>query len=120
MEAITAVKRLSALAQESRLAVFRVLIQAGREGLPAGEVARNLDIPANTLSAQLTILANAGLVTGRRDGRSIIYAADFDGMSELLVYLMEDCCGGRPEVCAPLAEVASRAACCNQPEGPLS
>jgi DNA-binding transcriptional ArsR family regulator len=120
MEVTTAVKRLSALAQESRLAVFRLLIQAGREGLPAGEVARNLDIPANTLSAQLTILANAGLITSRRDGRSIIYAADFDGMSELLVYLMEDCCGGRPEVCTPLAEVASRAACCNQPEGPPS
>ena len=120
MEPATAVKRLSALAQESRLAVFRLLIQAGREGVPAGDIARSLDIPANTLSAQLNILANAGLITSRRDGRSIIYTADFDGMSELLVYLMEDCCGGRPEVCAPLAEVASRAACCTQPEGTLS
>jgi DNA-binding transcriptional ArsR family regulator len=120
MEPTTAIKRLSALAQDSRLAVFRLLIQAGREGLPAGEIARNLEVPANTLSAQLSILANAGLVASRRDGRSIIYTADYDGMSELLVYLTEDCCGGRPEVCAPLAEVASRAACCNQPEGPLS
>jgi DNA-binding transcriptional ArsR family regulator len=120
MEPTTAIRRLSALAQESRLAVFRLLIQAGREGVSAGDIARSLEIPANTLSAQLSILANAGLIGSRREGRSIIYTADFDGMSELLVYLMEDCCGGRPEVCAPLAEVASRAACCNQPEGPLS
>lgn len=120
MEASTAIKRLSALAQDSRLAVFRLLIKAGPEGLAAGEVARSLEITPNTLSAQLTILANAGLVVSRRDGRSIIYAADFDGMSELLVYLMEDCCQGRPEVCAPLAQAASRAACCDKPEGALS
>ncbi|HEX4097590.1 MAG TPA: metalloregulator ArsR/SmtB family transcription factor [Caulobacteraceae bacterium] len=109
-------KRLSALAQESRLAVFRLLIQAGPVGIPAGEIARSLDITPNTLSAQLTILANASLVTSRRDGRSIIYAAGYDSMSELLVYLMEDCCQGRPEVCSPLAAVASRAACCDQPQ----
>jgi DNA-binding transcriptional ArsR family regulator len=125
MESDLAIKRLSALAQESRLAVFRLLInrlliKAGREGVAAGEIARALSITPNTLSAQLTILANAGLISSRRDGRSIIYAANFDGMSELLVYLMEDCCGGHPEVCAPLAEVAARAACCTQPEGPLS
>ncbi len=116
MDSIAAIKRLSALAQDSRLAVFRLLIKAGREGLAAGEVARALEITPNTLSAQLTILANAGLVTSRRDGRSIIYAADFEGMSDLLVYLMEDCCQGRPEICAPLAEAASRAACCEQPQ----
>lgn len=120
MESNIAIKRLSALAQESRLAVFRLLIKAGPQGLAAGEVARALEITPNTLSAQLTILANAGLVVSRRDGRSIIYAADFGGMSELLVYLMEDCCQGRPEVCAPLAKAASRAACCDKPEGALS
>lgn len=114
MESNLAVKRLSALAQDSRLAVFRLLVKAGPEGVPAGEIARALEITPNTLSAQLTILANAGLVTSRRDGRSIIYAAGYDSMSELLVYLMEDCCQGRPEVCAPLAAVASRAACCDQ------
>ena len=119
MEANTAIKRLSALAQESRLAVFRLLVKAGGPGVPAGEIARALKITPNTLSAQLTILANAGLVTSRREGRSIIYAADYDGMSELLVYLMEDCCQGRPEVCAPLAEAAGRAACCDQPQGAL-
>src|SRR5689334_25130772 len=116
MESTTAIKRLSALAQDSRLAVFRLLVRAGRDGLAAGDIARGLEITPNTLSAQLTILANAGLVTSRRDGRSIIYAADYDGMSDLLVYLMEDCCQGRPEVCAPLADVAARAACCDQPQ----
>lgn len=116
MEANTAIKRLSALAQESRLAVFRLLVKAGPDGVAAGEIARTLEITPNTLSAQLTVLANAGLVTSRRDGRSIIYAAGYDSMSELLVYLMEDCCQGRPEVCAPLAAVASRAACCDQPQ----
>jgi len=117
MESNVAIKRLSALAQDSRLAVFRLLIKTGPEGLAAGDVARALQITPNTLSAQLAILSNAGLVVSRRDGRSIIYAADFDGMSELLVYLMEDCCQGRPEVCAPLAQAASRTACCPQSEG---
>ncbi len=112
MEATTAGARLSALAQDSRLAVFRLLVKAGRGGMAAGEVARALDIPANTLSAQFSVLAHAGLVTSRREGRSIIYTADFDAMSDLLVYLVEDCCQGRAEVCAPLADVAQRAACC--------
>src|ERR1700679_2212253 len=116
MEANFAIKRLSALAQDGRLAVFRLLIKAGPEGSPAGDIARTLDIPPNTLSAQLTVLANAGLVTSRRDGRSIIYTAGYDQMGALLVYLTEYCCQGRPEVCAPLAAVASRAACCDQPQ----
>ena len=117
MESKAAIKRLSALAQESRLEVFRLLVKAGPEGRPAGEIARELDITPNTLSAQLTVLANAGMVSSRRDGRSIIYAADYDTMSELLAYLMDDCCQGRPEICAPLAASASRAARCDQPEG---
>jgi ArsR family transcriptional regulator len=120
MEVNAAVHRLSALAQESRLAVFRLLVKAGPGGVPAGDIARALDITPNTLSAQLNILSNAGLITSRRDGRSIIYAADFGAMSGLLVYLMEDCCQGRPEVCAPMAAAASRAACCEQPQGVLS
>jgi ArsR family transcriptional regulator, arsenate/arsenite/antimonite-responsive transcriptional repressor len=113
MEIDHAVKRLAALAQDSRLAVFRLLVRAGPTGVAAGDIARALQIAPNTLSAQLTVLANAGLIGGRRDGRSIIYRADFDGMSELLLYLVEDCCEGRPEMCAPLAAVASRAACCD-------
>lgn len=110
MEATAAIKRLSALAQDSRLAVFRLLIRAGPAGLAAGEIARTLEITANTLSAQLTVLSNADLITSRRVGRSIIYAAGYDSMSELLVYLMEDCCQGRPEICTPLASVTSRGA----------
>ena len=117
MESITAIKRLSALAQDSRLAVFRLLVKAGPEGMAAGEVARALDVTPNTLSTQLSILANAALVTSRRVGRSIIYAADYDAMSELLAYLMEDCCQGRAEVCGPLAQIAARGACCDQPPG---
>jgi len=116
MDTPSAVKRLSALAQDSRLAVFRLLVKAGRKGVPAGEIARALGVTPNTLSAQLTVLANAGLVTSRRDGRSIIYAADYDQMSGLLRLLMEDCCQGRPEICAPLQAFA----CCDQPEGALS
>ncbi|MGH6873297.1 MAG: ArsR/SmtB family transcription factor [Rhizomicrobium sp.] len=110
MESTDAIKRLSALAQDARLAVFRLLVKAGPDGMAAGDIARALAIPANTLSAQLLVLSNARLTRARRDGRSIIYAIDFAAMSELLVYLTEDCCGGRAEVCAPLAAIASR--CC--------
>ncbi len=116
MEIIDAIDRLAALAHESRLAVFRLLVRAGEDGMPAGEIARRLELPANTLSAQLAILAAAGLVTSRRDGRSIIYAADYPGMSALLVYLMEDCCQGAPEIWSPMAEAASRAAACCPPQ----
>lgn len=116
MEITNAIRSLSALAQEGRLSVFRLLVKAGLLGIPAGEIARALGVTPNTLSAQLNILANAGLVTSRREGRSIVYAAGYDSMSDLLVYLMEDCCQGRPEVCVPLAAVTSRAACCSLPQ----
>ena len=112
MESSDVIKRLSALAQESRLAVFRMLIKAGPEGVAAGEIARGLDITPNTLSSQLNILANADLIASRRAGRSIVYTANYDRMSDLLLYLMDDCCQGRSEVCAPLAQIAARAACC--------
>src|SRR5690242_20468808 len=111
METSDAVKRLSALAQAARLEVFRLLVKAGPEGMAAGEIARSLGAPANTTSAQLLVLSNAGLIRARRHGRSIIYSVDFASMRDLLVFLTEDCCGGRAEICAPLAEVANR--CCN-------
>jgi DNA-binding transcriptional ArsR family regulator len=114
METTAAVKRLSALAQDARLEVFRLLVKAGPDGLPAGEIARSLDTPANTMSAQLLVLSNAGLIRARRDGRSIIYAIDYPAMSDLLVFLTEDCCAGRTEICAPLLSVAT--SCC-QPNG---
>jgi DNA-binding transcriptional ArsR family regulator len=110
METTDAVKRLSALAQDARLEVFRLLVKAGPEGLAAGEIARALETAPNTTSAQLLILSNAGLIHARRDGRSIIYAVDYDTMSGLLVFLTKDCCGGRAEICAPLAAVAT--SCC--------
>ncbi len=109
MEIKTAVVSLAALALEGRLSIFRLLVQAGPEGLPAGEIARRLESLPNTLSANLNVLSNAGLVASRRDGRSIIYTANYDAMRDLLGFLMEDCCGGAPEICAPLAAVASRA-----------
>jgi DNA-binding transcriptional ArsR family regulator len=111
MKMALAIKRLSAIAQEARLDVFRLLVKAGPEGMAAGDVARTLGVAANTLSAQLLTLSNAGLVRARRDGRSIIYAINFEAMRDLLVFLTEDCCGGRAEMCAPLADIASR--CCD-------
>jgi ArsR family transcriptional regulator, arsenate/arsenite/antimonite-responsive transcriptional repressor len=110
MESEKAVRKLSALAQDGRLAVFRLLVKAGPDGMAAGDIARKRRTQPNTLSAQLLLLANAGLIRARRDGRSIIYTVDFDAMSSLLVFLTEDCCGGRPEICAPLASVAT--GCC--------
>jgi ArsR family transcriptional regulator len=110
MEIEIAVRQLSALSHDGRLAVFRALVKAGPDGMAAGDIARKLKTAANTMSAQLLLLSNAGLVRARRDGRSIIYAVNFDQMSGLLLFLTEDCCAGRPEICAPLASVA--ASCC--------
>ena len=112
MESKNALSKLSALAQENRLAVFRLLVKAGHDGLPAGEIAAALDVPPNTLSAQLNILSNAGLVEGNRQGRSIIYTANYDAISGLIVFLMEDCCQGREEICAPILVAARTRKCC--------
>ena len=112
MEPQTAVSALSALAHPSRLEVFRLLVRAGPEGMAAGQIARATESLANTLSTNLSVLAGAGLISSRREGRSIIYAAGYDQMRELLAFLMEDCCAGKPEICAPLAAIADRASCC--------
>ena len=112
MEMTDAVPALAALAHHGRLAIFRELVRAGPDGLAAGEVSRRLGIAPNTLSASLTILFHAGLVTSIRSGRSIIYRAAFDRMARLLEFLVDDCCQGRPEVCTPLAIIAQRADCC--------
>jgi DNA-binding transcriptional ArsR family regulator len=103
MEKSLAIAALGALAQDNRLDTYRLLVQAGPDGLPAGEVAAQLGLPPNTLSFHFDRLRQAGLVTVRRDGRSLIYAARFDTMNALLSYLTENCCGGRPEACAPAA-----------------
>lgn len=104
MEKIDALAALSALAQETRLDVFRLLVRVGSEGLLAGEIGERLGVRQNTLSANLAILLQAGLVSNRREGRAIRYFAAMDGMAALLGYLMEDCCGGRPGLCRPLLD----------------
>ncbi len=108
MTPTSAVTALSALAHEGRLAIFRMLVRAGAPGMAAGEIARATGALPNTLSSNLNILSGAGLVTSRRDGRSIIYAAAYEAMRELLAFLVEDCCAGKPEICAPLALVAGQ------------
>jgi ArsR family transcriptional regulator len=99
MKKTDAVAALAALAQDSRLDVFRLLVEAGPEGMPAGAVATALDLAPNTLTFHFDRLRTAGLVTVRRDGRSMIYAAQFETMNALLSYLTDNCCGGVP--CAP-------------------
>lgn len=101
---------LGALAQETRLETFRLLIQHEPDGLPAGEVARLLDVPQNTMSSHLSILARAGLVRADRQSRFVIYRADLDGLREMMLFLVKDCCGGRAELCEPL--IASLMPCC--------
>jgi ArsR family transcriptional regulator, arsenate/arsenite/antimonite-responsive transcriptional repressor len=103
MEKTNVVAALAALAQDNRLDVFRLLVQAGPEGMAAGAVATALDLAPNTLSFHFDRLRQAGLVTVRREGRSIIYAAQFDTMNELLGFLTENCCGGALVKCAPAA-----------------
>lgn len=112
METDSAVSALSALAHPGRLRIFRLLVRAGDGGMAAGDIARAADILPNTLSTNLNILSHAGLATSQRDGRSIVYRAAYDRMADLLLFLTEDCCGGNPAICAPLAEVAARAAAC--------
>jgi ArsR family transcriptional regulator, arsenate/arsenite/antimonite-responsive transcriptional repressor len=101
MEKNNVVAALAALAQDNRLDVFRLLVQAGPEGMAAGAVATALDLAPNTLTFHFDRLRQAGLVTVRRDGRSMVYAARFDTMNELLGFLTDNCCGGTPEKCAP-------------------
>lgn len=94
MQADRVIRALSALAQEHRLAAFRFLVQAGDQGVAAGVLAENLDVPPSSMSFHLAQLANAGLVTQRRESRSIIYSADYAAMNSLMDYLTENCCGG--------------------------
>lgn len=115
MEIKDALEGLSALAHPGRLAAFRLLVQAGAEGLPAGEIARALETPANTMSTQLAILTRAGLIRSRRESRSIIYNAGYGQITGLIDFLMQDCCQGRPEICGPLLQVT-----CGAPEQPAS
>src|SRR6201984_3878198 len=104
MEKTDAVAALAALAQDNRLDVYRLLVQAGPEGMPAGAIAEALELAPNTLTFHFDRLRMPGLVTVRREGRSMIYAARFETMNALLGYLTENCCKGAKDACAPAAE----------------
>ena len=103
MESEQAILALAALAQATRLAVFKLLVRHEPEGLPAGDVAKALAVPQNTMSAHLSVLARAGLVMSERRSRSIIYRADLKAFAALTSFMVEDCCGGRAELCMPAA-----------------
>lgn len=111
MESEEAIAALAALAQNTRLETFRLLVRREPEGAPAGELARLIAVPQNTMSAHLAVLARAGLARSERRSRSIIYRADLDRFREVALFLVRDCCGGRPDVCAPL--LADLAPCCS-------
>ena len=112
MKTPQAVKALAALAQDTRLAIFRLLVQQGPDGLAAGTIADRLDLPGATLSFHLKELANAGMLDSRQEGRFVYYAASFDQMNELLGYLTENCCHGRGCVteCAPQPQLKRKRA----------
>lgn len=110
MDANIAVAALSALAQPTRLEAFRLLVRHEPDGLPAGDIARALDVPQNTSSTHLSILVQAGLARSERVGRSVVYRADLDGFRALTVFLLKDCCAGRADLCGPL--VAELSPCC--------
>lgn len=109
MEGREVVLALAALAQETRLAVFRLLVAAGPSGLSAGSIAARLEVPPSTLSFHLKELDRAGLVRSWRRARQIVYAAEFETMRRLLAFLTEDCCGGHPEICGGLARLVDEA-----------
>lgn len=108
METKQVIKALSALAQESRLAMFRLLVEAGPTGMAAGKVGETLDIPAATLSFHLKELSNAELLMSRQEGRFVIYAVNYPAMTELMGFLTDNCCGGQPCATVPAASIKKR------------
>ncbi len=115
MKSTNAVAALGALAQDTRLAIFRLLVREGPAGTSAGAIAGELAIPAPTLSFHLAHLKRAGLAVSRREGRSILYAANYGGMNALLTYLTEDCCQGQPEICGGISVKPASAGRCEAP-----
>jgi DNA-binding transcriptional ArsR family regulator len=111
MEINEATARLMSIAHQGRLSAFRTIVKAGPEGLSAGELAQRLSVQPNTLSAQLNILSASGLLMNERFGRSIIYRADLSALNEIVLYLIEDCCDGRDEVCAPILDALQSVRC---------
>lgn len=104
MDTLNTISAFAALSQQTRLDIFRLLIKAGAEGVLSGEIGKILSVKQNTMSANLTILLNANLVKNQRQGRAIRYYANFEALRGLLAFLMEDCCGGNPEICTPIIE----------------
>jgi ArsR family transcriptional regulator, arsenate/arsenite/antimonite-responsive transcriptional repressor len=111
MESKSAVTALAALAQETRLSIFRLLVQAGPQGVPAGRIGEGLEVPPATLSFHLKELSHAGLVSSRQEGRFIYYAADFECMAALLTFLTQNCCQGMPQECLTVMETALGTCC---------
>jgi ArsR family transcriptional regulator len=110
MDKETTILALAALAQGTRLDTFKLLVEHEPDGLPSGEIARQLVVPHNTMSTHLAVLTRAGLIEAERHSRSIIYRANLASLREMTLFLVRDCCGGRPELCAPL--VADLTPCC--------
>ena len=110
MDPENAILTLAALAQPTRLDVFRLLVQHEPEGLAAGDIAKMLAVPQNTMSSHLSILSRAGLVSAQRFSRSIVYRADLTRLQAVVLFMLKDCCDGRPEICTPLVE--SLTPCC--------
>ena len=112
-----AIEAFSALAQATRLEVFRLLVRHAPDGQPAGEIARRLDVPHNTLSTHLAILSRAGLISVERHSRSMVYRAELKAVRQLVMFLLKDCCNSQPELCSPLIEdlltsCSTPGACC--------
>jgi ArsR family transcriptional regulator len=113
METEDAILALAALAQPTRLEVFRLLVRHEPKGLAAGEIAKNLTVPQNTMSSHLAVLSRAGLISAERFSRSIVYRAELSRFRAVIFFMLRDCCEGRPEICAPLIEDLSP--CCPPP-----
>src|SRR5690606_36375631 len=114
METLAVIATFAPLSQDTRLEVFRLLVRHEPEGLAAGEIARQLEVPHNTVSAHLAVLTRAQLAVSQRQGRSIIYRANLDHMKKTVQFLVRDCCAGHPEVCEPL--MAALSGCCPNAE----
>jgi ArsR family transcriptional regulator, arsenate/arsenite/antimonite-responsive transcriptional repressor len=114
MDREDAILALAALAQGTRLEAFRLLVGSDPEGLAAGEIARRLAVPHNTMSTHLAVLVRAGLIQAERRSQSLIYRARLDRFRDVATYLLQDCCGGHPEICAPL--IANITSCCTPKE----
>jgi DNA-binding transcriptional ArsR family regulator len=110
MDNVEAIAALAALAQSTRLDTFRLLVSREPDGVPAGELARLMEVPQNTMSAHLAVLAHAGLAKGERQSRSVIYRANLARFHEVALFLLKDCCGGRADICAPI--IADLTPCC--------